>query len=80
MCAKTRSSFSSDQSVDDQLLSHWFVRIIYSREDKQELNDFLNIWLYFLYIFYNSNSRIDGIYNLWKLWIWKNRILVYYQS
>lgn len=67
MCAKTRSSFSSDQSVDDQLLSHWFVRIIYSREDKQELNDFLNIWLYFLYIFYNSNSRIDGIYNLWKL-------------
>ena len=22
MCAKTRSSFSSDQSVDDQLLSH----------------------------------------------------------
>lgn len=67
MCAKTRSSFSSDQSVDDQLLSHWFVRIIYSREDKQELNDFLNIWLYFLYIFYNSYSRIDGIYNLWKL-------------
>lgn len=67
MCAKTRSSFSSDQSVDDQLLSHWFVRIIYSREDKQELNDFLNIWLYFLYIFYNSSSRIDGIYNWWKL-------------
>lgn len=53
MCAKTRSSFSSDQSVDDQLLSHWFVRIIYSREDKQELNDFLNIWLYF-YIFFTT--------------------------
>lgn len=29
MCAKTRSSFSSDQSVDDQLLSHWKISKYY---------------------------------------------------